>query len=348
MMREKRVFDLLKRNFKRIIPLNGLQIDFLSVDKNSNFDFMAFLSYQNLRAEIWAEISIIDSISLFAKKISQIKSLVSSHPNIIPVIVSYYLSEQKRKYCMEKRICFIDLSGNVFLSYKSLYVERIGFPNKYPEKRNSRSPFSDKASLILRELLKDDDKEYGVREIAKTVGLNPGYVSRISKELENRNYLLRMNSKFKIPEPKVILEEWSNVYNYKKNQIESYFSLDKQISEILIHLQKISNKIEYALSLQAGANLLIPFSMYNEVHIYVSDLKSKASIIQALDLKKVEKGANVYLMLPYYKNSVFYDKQKVQNLWIVSDVQMYIDLINYPLRGLEQAEQILNERILKS
>ncbi|MCK5452989.1 MAG: hypothetical protein KAJ16_01435, partial [Calditrichia bacterium] len=162
------------------------------------------------------------------------------------------------------------------------------------------------------------------------------------------NYLLRMNSKFKIPEPKVILEEWSNVYNYKKNQIESYFSLDKQISEILIHLQKISNKIEYALSLQAGANLLIPFSMYNEVHIYVSDLKSKASIIQALDLKKVEKGANVYLMLPYYKNSVFYDKQKVQNLWIVSDVQMYIDLINYPLRGLEQAEQILNERILKS
>ena len=348
MNKEKKIINLLKNDLNKIIPINGLKIEILSVNENPNIDFKAFLSYQNLKAEIWGEISIIESISLFAKKISQIKSLAASHPKVIPVIVSYYLSEQKRNYCKEKEICFIDLSGNVFLAYQSLFIERIGFPNKYPEKRKGRSPFSDKASLILREFFKHNNKYYGVREIAEAVGLDPGYVSRIARELENRNYMLRKNSKLKIREPKVILEEWSSVYDYKKNQITSYFSLNNQPDEILNQIQKISKNIDYALSLQAGANLLLPFSVYNEVHIYLPDMKSEEIIIQELDLKKVDKGANIFLMRPYYKNSVFYDRQLVQNLWIVSDVQLYIDIYNYPLRGLEQAEQILNERILKS
>jgi hypothetical protein len=348
MDKEKKVINLLKKDLNEIIPLVGLKIEILSVSENSNIDFKASLSYHNLKAEIWAEISIVESISLFAKKISQIKSLVAAHPKVIPVIVSYYLSEQKRNYCKEKGIYFIDLSGNVFLVYQSLFIERIGFSNKYPERRKGRSPFSDKASLILREFFKHRNKYYGVREIAEAVGLDPGYVSRIAKELVNRNYVLRKNSKLKIREPKVILEDWSVIYNYKKNQMASYFSLDKQPAEILKQIQKISKNIDYALSLQAGANLLLPFSVYNEVHIYLQDVKSEEIIMQELDLKKVDKGANIFLMRPYYKNSVLYDKQLVQNMWIVSDVQLYIDIYNYPLRGLEQAEQILNQRILKS
>jgi hypothetical protein len=40
---------------------------------------------------------------------------------------------------------------------------------------------SDKASLILRELLKGPKRQWGIRELAGKVGGNPGYVSRMAK-----------------------------------------------------------------------------------------------------------------------------------------------------------------------
>jgi len=47
----------------------------------------------------------------------------------------------------------------------------------------------------------------------------------------------------------------------------------------------------------------------------------------------------------YYKHSVFYKKQKVKESWVVSDIQLYLDLYNYPIRGLEQAEHIYAKRL---
>ncbi|GAH29581.1 unnamed protein product, partial [marine sediment metagenome] len=83
-----------------------------------------------------------------------------------------------------------DLSGNVFLEYEDLYIERIGFPNRFPEERRGRGPFSDKASLILRAIFPNKEKLWGVRELAQSVNLNPGFVSRMARELEKRNYVV--------------------------------------------------------------------------------------------------------------------------------------------------------------
>ena len=32
-------------------------------------------------------------------------------------------------------------------------------------------------------------------------------------------------------------------------------------------------------------------------------------------------------------------------LWVVSDLQLYLDLHNYPIRGLEQAEHLYEKRL---
>ncbi len=63
-----------------------------------------------------------------------------------------------------------------------------------------------------------------------------------------------------------------------------------------------------------------------------------------LKLKDSEKGANFIFLLPYYKNSVFYGMQRIKNLRVVSDLQLYLDLYNYPVRGLEQAEHLYEKR----
>jgi hypothetical protein len=64
-----------------------------------------------------------------------------------------------------------------------------------------------------------------------------------------------------------------------------------------------------------------------------------------LELEEARQGENVVLMLPYYRHSVFYGRQKAKDLWVVSDIQLYLDLHNYPIRGLEQAEHLYEKRL---
>jgi len=54
----------------------------------------------------------------------------------------------------------------------------------------------------------------------------------------------------------------------------------------------------------------------------------------------VETGGNVSIVLPY-DEGVFYGVSQVGGVKIVSKVQLYVDLFNYPARGEEAAEMML-------
>ncbi|MBW2071495.1 MAG: hypothetical protein JRI89_09585, partial [Deltaproteobacteria bacterium] len=262
------------------------------------------------------EILAQQSASLFKAKISLLKSFAKQAECIIPLVVAKYLSPDRRKRCQEEGVYFIDLSGNVLLKYDCLHIERIGFPNRYPEKRMGRGPFSDKASLILRAALYDINKLWGVRELARSLGLDPGFVSRMAKELEKRNYASRIGGKIKLRDPKSLLEDWSREYNYKRNQEVRYFCLAKGPEEIIDKLAaaRIPDDIPYGLGLQAGANLVAPYTVYNEVHVYIQNKDNIKRFVGKLKLREAREGANLVFLLPYYKHSVFYGRQKINNV----------------------------------
>jgi hypothetical protein len=123
--------------------------------------------------------------------------------------------------------------------------------------------------------------------------------------------------------------------------------LAPDMKSILQRIRKIDipRKVEYALSVQAGAELVAPHAVYKEVHMYVSDGEGIEFFKKELDLKNADQGANLVLMMPYYKHSVFYDSREVENLRVVSDIQLYIDLYRYPVRGREQAEHLYAKRL---
>jgi len=343
---DEKIYKEFKNNFHKLILKQDLKIVFesrKSVQDHWQPDFIAIISSGNWKFKIVGEIVSRLSYSMLKDKISQLKHFVAQEKNLIPVIVASYLSPDRIKLCRDSGIYFIDLSGNVYLEYGDLYIERIGFSNKFPEERMERYPFSDKASLIIREIILERGKAWGVREIAESVGLNPGYVSRMSNELVRRNYLVRISNKLKLDDPVKILDDWVRHYNYKKNRMYKYFCLAKSPDEIINKFRKVNfdEEVEYALSFHAGANLISQYAVYNEVHLYVKSYSDIDMIAEKLKLQKVEEGSNVIFLIPYYKNSVFYSKQKIKNLWVVSDLQLYIDLYNFPVRGKEQAEHIL-------
>jgi hypothetical protein len=350
MANEFEIIDYLKKNIRELIPVQGLSIRFevqRAKDKGRRPDFIARGCYKDVEFKLVGEIISQQSSSMFRAKILLLKSEANKDKGLIPFVVAKYLSPDRRKQCQDQGVCFLDLSGNVFLEYDGLYIERSGFPNRFPEKRRGRGPFSDKASLILRAALSNIKKLWGVRELAQSVNLDPGFVSRMARELEQRNYVSRIDSKLKLRDPRSILEDWVREYDYKKNQEVRYFCLGKGPNEIIgkINEAHIPEEMQYALGLHAGANLVSPYAVYSEVHIFIQDRDGINWFVEKLKLRESKEGANIIFLLPYYKHSVFYDKQRPRDLWVVSDLQLYLDLYNYPIRGLEQAEHLYEKRL---
>jgi hypothetical protein len=349
-MNEQKIIEYLVNHIGDLIPLQGLSIRFETPrpkDKVWRPDFTARVSYKKRRFKLIGEIISQQSSSLFKAKLASLKSHASRDERVIPIVVAHYLCADRRNQCKDEGVCFLDLSGNVFLEFEGLHVERIGFPNRFPEKRRRRGPFSDKASLILRAALSDPQKVWGIRELAQSIGLDPGFVSRMAQELERRNYVSRIDSKLKLREPKSLLEDWVREYGYRRNQEVRYFCLAKGPEEIIekAAAARIPDDVPYALGLHAGANLIDPYSVYKEVHIYAENKEVIDWFMEKMKLREAEEGANLIFLLPHYKHSVFYGKQRIRSLWVVSDLQLYLDLHNYPIRGLEQAEHLYEKRL---
>jgi len=350
MEKELEIIEQLKHKLKYLLPIKDLEID-IEVEKpivNKLLpDLIMHVAYSNLKFDLVGEVLAQYSSSVLKAKIAALKSYVNHDKALVPIIIAEYLSPERREQCRDEGVYYLDLSGNVFIKHKSLYIERIGFPNLYPEKRNGRGVFSDKASIILREAFKNIKKQWGVRELARSIGLDPGFVSRMVRELEKRNYIYRKDSKFMFQDTESILKDWVHEYDLKKNKEVRFFCLSKGPGEILEKIRriKIPEKIKYAFGFHAGANLISPYAVYNEVHIYIRDKDNIKWFVKNLELREVEEGANIIFLLPFYKYSVFYEIQKREGLNIVSDLQLYLDLYKYPIRGIEQAEHIYESRL---
>ncbi len=344
-MHEKEIVNELKKSLKTLIPIPGLRI-IIESSPARQWDIVAKFDYQGLCFDIIVEVVAANSLPVFQNKINKLKS-PAAEESTVPVLAAPYLSPERQALCRDSGIFFVDLSGNIYIAYRSFYIERVGFPNKYPEKRQRRGPFSDKASLILRELLKNRNRQWGIRELAQKIALDPGYASRMAKSLEESGYVARSNRKLSIRSPKEILDDWVRVYDLKKNELIPFFIQASSVESIVQRLReiKLPRKMKYALSVQAGASLVAPYAVYKEVHVYVENRQGIEHFIKELDLRGATQGANLVLMLSYYKHSVFYDFREINGLRVVSDIQLYLDLYGYPVRGREQAAYLFDKRL---
>lgn len=206
-----------------------------------------------------------------------------------------------------------------------------------------RSLYSPKAERILRVLLSRPKKTWKVKGISNEAEVSLGQASNVKKLLNDREWLNLSSDGFSLKEPMKLLEEWAENYNFRKNDVQDFYSI-KNIPDIEADIADICERknLNYALTVFSGAARLAASVRYQRAMIFVEE--SFEDVIPDLELKQVSSGANVSLLYPY-DEGVFYGANKVNDLLIASPIQIYLDIIGFRGRGEEAAETLLREVI---
>lgn len=206
--------------------------------------------------------------------------------------------------------------------------------------RATRNIFETKASRILRCLLLNPGKTWTIRELGNEVQVSVGHTHAVVTALIQNGYLARNEvNLLEVVDPIRMLKRWASYNQYiTVNNFLDYYSFEIEIEQFIGKLRNF--RYDYALTSLSGALLVAPYVRPVIVELYIGDIKEVDSIKENLHLKPIPREGNVRLVIPY-DMGVFYKVQIINDVKVVSNVQLYVDLLNYPARGEEAAQQVL-------
>jgi hypothetical protein len=212
---------------------------------------------------------------------------------------------------------------------------------------NGTNIFADKATFILRKMLSEPGKKWVTRDFTGDRGVSLGMAQGTLEAMSKKGYIERVKrgpeSYALLTNKNELIGDWIKGYHFELNEVETYYSPDKNILGKL--KDYLANK-QYALTLHSGANLVTSYVVTDNIHVYFSPANWKKELLdlrQQLDLKELVRGGNIHIVRPFYKNSVYYNTQTIKGYKVVSNLQLYLDLYQFKPRGREHAEYLENQ-----
>jgi hypothetical protein len=214
-----------------------------------------------------------------------------------------------------------------------------------------RSAFSDKASLIPRTLFYQSPGEtFSLSGLAESAGVTPSVASYAVRDLARRGLVETTKHgrelRIRLKDHRALLEGWAREYDWQDNVAVTVQAPMGSPERFLRRLPTFALP-RFALTLQAGASLFLPHAPVEQVHLYVDvdDDQGFSALVRSLGWPSTEDG-RLHLLKPYYRQSLWEKTENRSGLTVVSDLQLMLDLWNYPIRGREQAELILEKHLL--
>ena len=274
-------------------------------------------------------------------KLSEIRRAM---PAAYPVAASVYIGPQSARILRDNNLGYLDLSGNCYLAFEHVLIEKEGKRNVRPSTRPLRSLFAPRATRVVRVLLTEPSRAWRLEELAKAAAVSLGHSHNVVKRLEDLRWLERDEAqRIHLGKPADLLEAWCESYTYRTNEIASYFVPERMTRRFMGDLARAATADgrRYAFTLIAGLALVAPQTRLGGLHCYLEG--DPAPIAASLGLHPAgEADGGVHLLAPY-DPGVFYGLLDKAGLKVVCLPQLYADLVRFERRGAEQAEHLRRE-----
>ena len=208
--------------------------------------------------------------------------------------------------------------------------------------------FSDRSSLVLRQILTEPQRKWTTLDFV-SVGVSTGLASEVLTRAEILGYVERVRkgpeSYTKLIRKEKLLKDWQANYNFERNLQTYYYYPKPDFLKVLVRYLEDA-KVPYALTLFSASRLIEPYVKDDRHFIYLGFPQLRFSFLTQqmetqIGLMKLVKGGNICFAAPFYKSSVFQGSRKCRGYRVVSDLQLYLDLMGFPPVGPEEAEHLI-------
>ena len=286
-------------------------------------DLLAKFQLAGQEHTLVVEVSSLGQPRQIRASVTRLEEIRRELPGAYPVAAAVYIGPQSARILKNNNLGFVDLSGNCYLAFENVLIEKEGKRNVRPSTRPLRSLFAPRATRVVRALL-----------------VEPGRAWR----LEARAWVERDDSqRIRLSKPSDLLEAWCESYTYRVNEVTSYFAPERGTRKLMGEVARVAAGAgrRYAFTLNAGAALLAANLRLPAVHCYLEG--DPAPLAQALGLRAAAEADGALHFLAPYDLGVFHGALEKGGLKVVSLPQLYADLVHYERRGPEQAEHLRRE-----
>lgn len=254
------------------------------------------------------------------------------------VLVVTKLTDGLVQQCAERGLSAIGLNGRVWLRAPGLFVDThlsmagITFRTNEP----GIAPFSPRSSRIARVLLSTGDRAWTVETLARDAGLSISRVSEVLNDFKDHGWMSGSRGGWRLAEADALLDAWVKEDDWTaRGSLKEYASLHPSSAALAQELlKKTSDRM--AFTQWFAANLRFPYTTTPVCSVYRTQHLT-AQEADAAGLREVVSGGRLWVVVPR-DEGVFQYGRKVDGFPLVSDVQIYLDLLQVGLRGPDHAK----------
>src|SRR3990170_5653474 len=129
------------------------------------------------------EVSSLGQPRQIRAAVTRLREVRRELPGAHPVAAAVYIGPQSARILKGNNLGFIDLSGNCYLAFDNVLIEKEGKRNVRPSTRPLRSLFAPRATRVARVLLAEPGRAWRLEELAKAAEGRLGHAPNVGKRL---------------------------------------------------------------------------------------------------------------------------------------------------------------------
>lgn len=263
----------------------------------------------------------------------------------IPVVYADFFSEAAQGICREAGVGFVDAYGNCRLSFDGQFVEILLYTRPGPARHGgAKSLFAPASARALRVLLDGPPRAWKTEALTAAGHLSAGTAAQVRRVLVEQEWAVADGAGLRLTQPDALLDAWAAADDFsKRTEVREYASLITDPEELArkLHEALVGAGVRHAFTQWHAAWLRRPHTAVGVVGAYVENFPPEALIKSQLLAAPVSAPGGGRLRLIVPKDAgVFTPTQTVAGLPLVSDVQLYLDLLRAGLRGDEAAREL--------
>src|SRR2546428_10466401 len=218
-----------------------------------------------------------------------------------PVAAAVYIGPQSARILKDNNLGYLDLSGNCYLAFDQVLIEKEGKRNLRPSTRPLRSLFAPRATRVVRVLLAEPQRAWRLEELAKAAQVSLGHSHNVMSRLEDLRWVERdREQRIHLGKPFNLLQAWCESYTYRANEIASYFVPERANRRLMAEVARAATAEgrRYAVTLTAGLSLVASQPRLTGLHCYLEG--DPPPVAAALVLRPAaETDGGLDLVAPY-------------------------------------------------